>query len=163
MTSKFSVRSAENDLINYTKQSFHRITNSFHRNFGEQRFAVSLWFLWVILGKFGKATACIDHIIIMLNKSKGQEKTNRITEIDEHIRRNFDMLKVMKQNVKSNSKHTLLILCVGGVWWIINNAISKTQQNQLIDCYLHLIFTAYFAVVSFLFSVMVYIIYQCSE
>lgn len=109
MTLKFSVRSAENDLINYTKQSFHRITNSFHRNFGEQRFAVSLWFLWVILGKFGKATACIDPIIIMLNKSKGQEKTNRITEIDEHIRHTFDILKVMKQNVKSNSKHILLI------------------------------------------------------
>lgn len=32
--------------------------------------------------------------IIMLNKSKGQDKTNRITEIDEHIRRNFEILKV---------------------------------------------------------------------
>lgn len=35
----------------------------------------------------------------MLNKSKGQDKTNRITEIDEHIRRNFDILKVIFQNL----------------------------------------------------------------
>lgn len=45
----------------------------------------------------------------MPNKGKNYEKANRITEIDDHIRRNFDILKVNMKK-KNQIKYTTLTL-----------------------------------------------------
>lgn len=49
----------------------------------------------------------------MSNKLKSQEKANRISEIDDHIRRNFEIIKVKNWRKENFSMNTSLALFIG--------------------------------------------------
>lgn len=58
----------------------------------------------------------------MSNKMKSQEKANRITEIDDHIRRNFEIIKV---NTKKTWVHIQGLLS----WFKVSKRLSQFYEK----------------------------------